>query len=125
MQDKLSIAEVDCEQHRALCTSQGVTGFPMMFYYAHGVKTEYTGGRSYDQLVSFADKASNPCAPRSLTLSLTRLIPHFRNMQVIDAPELDHVVRDNPVLYLLLHDASDPRIVASLFLIASFNDRRV
>ena len=32
-------------------------------------------------------------------------------MQVIDAPELEQVVRDNPVLYLLLHDASDPRVV--------------
>lgn len=62
MQHKLNVAEVDCEQYKALCTSQGVTGFPMMFYYANGAKTEYTGGRSYDQLVSFSDKASNPCA---------------------------------------------------------------
>lgn len=62
MQHKLNVAEVDCEQHKALCTSQGVTAFPMMFYYAHGAKTEYTGGRSYDQLIAFADKASNPCA---------------------------------------------------------------
>ena len=65
MQHKLNVAEVDCELHKALCTSQGVTGFPMMFYYALGAKTEYSGGRSYDQLVSFADKASNPCAFRS------------------------------------------------------------
>ncbi|KAG8218223.1 thioredoxin-like protein [Butyriboletus roseoflavus] len=93
MQHKLNVAEVDCEQYKALCTSQGVTGFPMMFYYAHGAKTEYTGGRSYDQLISFADKASNP------------------TMQVIDAPELEQVVRDNAVLYLLLHDASNPQIV--------------
>ncbi|KAF8554972.1 thioredoxin-like protein [Imleria badia] len=96
MRNKLNVAEVDCELHKALCTSQGVTGFPMMFYYAHGSKTEYTGGRSYDQLVSFADKASNP------------------TMQVIDAPELDQVVRDNPVLYLLLHDDSDARVVSDL-----------
>jgi len=65
MQHKLNVAEVDCEQHKALCTSQGVAGFPTMFYYAHGAKTEYSGGRSYDQLVSFADKASNPYVTRS------------------------------------------------------------
>lgn len=35
-------------------------------------------------------------------------------MQVIDAPELEQVVRDNDVLYLLLHDASDSHIVASI-----------
>jgi hypothetical protein len=56
----MNIAEVDCDEHKALCTSQGVTGFPMMFYYAHGAKTEYSGGRTYDQLVSFTEKASKP-----------------------------------------------------------------
>ena len=76
MQHKLNVAEVDCELHKALCTSQGVTGFPMMFYYALGAKTEYSGGRSYDQLVSFADKASNPCAFRSPS-SCVRLIPRL------------------------------------------------
>ncbi|KAG9317018.1 hypothetical protein JVU11DRAFT_1200 [Chiua virens] len=96
MQHTLNIAEVDCEQHKALCTSQSVTGFPMMFYYANGVKTEYSGGRSYDQLVSFAEKASNP------------------NMQVIDASELDRVVREQAVFYLLLHNGSDPHIVTDI-----------
>ena len=30
----------------------------MVYFYVHGVKTEYTGARSNDQLVGFADKAS-------------------------------------------------------------------
>ena len=30
---------------------------------------------------------------------------------MIDAPELEGVVRDNAVLYLLLHDASDTQLV--------------
>ncbi|KAG6374901.1 thioredoxin-like protein [Boletus reticuloceps] len=96
MQYELNVAEVDCEQQKALCASQGVTGFPMMFFYAHGTKTEYTGGRSYDQLISFADKASNP------------------TMQTIDATQLEQVVRNNPVMYLLLHDASNDRIVTDV-----------
>lgn len=40
--------------------------------------------------------------------------PRFSTMQVIDAPDLEKVVRDNAVLYLLLHDGSDPRIVVSV-----------
>ncbi|KAF8432583.1 hypothetical protein L210DRAFT_3763870 [Boletus edulis BED1] len=96
MQHTLNVAEVDCDQQKALCASQGVTGFPMMFFYAHGTKTEYTGGRSYDQLISFADKASNP------------------TMQTIDATQLEQVVRNNPVMYLLLHDASNDRIVTDV-----------
>ncbi|KAF9224446.1 thioredoxin-like protein, partial [Gyrodon lividus] len=93
MQHKMNIAEVNCDDHKALCASQGVTGFPMMSYYAHGAKTEYSGGRNYDQLVAFTEKASKP------------------TMQVIRAPELEQVVRDNSVLYLLLHNPSDQQVV--------------
>ncbi|KIJ19745.1 hypothetical protein PAXINDRAFT_165999 [Paxillus involutus ATCC 200175] len=95
-QHKMNIAEVDCDEHKALCTSQGVTGFPMMFYYAHGAKTEYSGGRTYDQLVSFTEKASKP------------------TMQVIEASELEQVARENSVLYLLLHNLSDHQVVNDL-----------
>ena len=31
---------VDCERHRVLCTSRGVTRFPKIFFYMHDVKTE-------------------------------------------------------------------------------------
>ncbi|KAH7888179.1 thioredoxin-like protein [Phlebopus sp. FC_14] len=93
MQHKLNIAEVNCDEHKSLCTSQGVTGYPMMFYYAHSAKTEYTGGRKYEQLISFTDKAANP------------------TMQVIEASEFEQTVRENPVFYLLLHAPADHRIV--------------
>lgn len=61
MQHKLTIAEVDCEEQPALCKREGVTGYPMLFYYsAAGTKTEYTGGRKFEQLKAFADKANSP-----------------------------------------------------------------
>ncbi|KAF9236400.1 thioredoxin-like protein [Melanogaster broomeanus] len=93
MQRKMNIAEVNCDENKALCTSQGVTAFPILFYYAHDAKTDYSGGRSYDQLVAFTERASNP------------------TMKVIEAPELEQVVRDNSVLYLLLHNPSDSQVV--------------
>ena len=40
-----------------------------------------------------------------------RIDPVRSTMQVIDAPELDQIVHDNPVLYLFLHDDSNARIV--------------
>lgn len=59
MQNKLTIAEVDCEDHSALCKSQGITGYPTLVYYGGaGVKSDYAGGRKIDQLKAFADKAS-------------------------------------------------------------------
>ncbi|EGO04191.1 hypothetical protein SERLA73DRAFT_173630 [Serpula lacrymans var. lacrymans S7.3] len=93
MQNKLNVAEVNCDDHKSLCTSQGVTGFPMLFYYAHGAKTEYTGGRKYEQLIAFTDKAAAP------------------TMEEITADALEGYVQKHPVLYLLLHSSPDTAIV--------------
>lgn len=62
MQHKLTIAEVDCDAHNALCHAEGVAGFPQLVYYAGngGGKTEYTNARKLDQLKAFADKVSGP-----------------------------------------------------------------
>lgn len=61
MQHKLKIAEVNCEEHSAICRQEGVTGYPMLFYYGgKGTKTEYTGGRKLEQLRAFAEKVSGP-----------------------------------------------------------------
>ncbi|EKM59021.1 uncharacterized protein PHACADRAFT_249183 [Phanerochaete carnosa HHB-10118-sp] len=62
MRGKVDVAEVDCEAHGALCRSQGITGYPMLFYYGAngGSKTEYTGGRKLEQLKAFAEKVSGP-----------------------------------------------------------------
>ncbi|KAL4075556.1 thioredoxin-like protein [Scleroderma citrinum] len=89
MQHKMNIAEVNCDDNNRLCSSQGVAGYPTLFYYAHGAKTEYPGSRKYDQLVAFTEQASSP------------------TMQAIDASEFEQVVRDKPVVYLLLHDPAD------------------
>ena len=62
MRGKLNIAEVDCENNAAICRAQGITGYPMLFYYGqrgHG-KTEYTGNRKIDNLKSFSEKISGP-----------------------------------------------------------------
>lgn len=61
MQHKLNIAEVNCEDHKAICKQEGIEGYPMLFYYGgKGAKTEYTGGRKLEQLAAFANKVSGP-----------------------------------------------------------------
>jgi thioredoxin domain-containing protein 5 len=59
MQHKLNIAEVNCEVHAALCKIEDVPGFPMLVYYANGVKSEYTGGRKFDLLKAFTERAAS------------------------------------------------------------------
>ncbi|OCH93224.1 thioredoxin-domain-containing protein [Obba rivulosa] len=93
MQHRLTIAEVDCEENKALCMAEGVNGYPMLFYYAgsRDTKTEYTSGRKLPQLKAFAEKVSGPA------------------VQELRYDELVAKVAEHPVLYLLLHSPSDPR----------------
>ena len=61
MRNQLTIAEVNCEDHDALCRAENVQGYPMLFYYGDdGVKTEYTGGRKPEQLQAFVEKVLKP-----------------------------------------------------------------
>lgn len=65
LKDKVNIVAVDCDAHRALCTSNGVRGFPTIKMYVHdpdnaderlesGKSNEYSGSRSLDKLKDFA-----------------------------------------------------------------------
>jgi thioredoxin domain-containing protein 5 len=61
LQHSVTVAEVNCEDHRSLCSTQGVTGFPMLFFYpASGKKTEYTGNRKFEALRDWVEKAVKP-----------------------------------------------------------------
>ena len=61
MKNQLTIAEVNCDEHNALCRAEDVQGYPMLFYYGDdGVKTEYTGGRKLEQLQGFVEKVLKP-----------------------------------------------------------------
>jgi thioredoxin domain-containing protein 5 len=60
MQHRLTIAEVNCEDESKLCKQQDVSGFPMLYYYEGGEKTEYTGGRKIEPLRNWAEKAVKP-----------------------------------------------------------------
>ena len=61
MKNQLTIAEVNCDEHNALCRAEDVQGYPMLYYYGDdGVKTEYTGGRKLEQLQAFVVKVLKP-----------------------------------------------------------------
>jgi hypothetical protein len=60
MQHKLAVADVNCDENTQLCQSFDVQGYPTLIYFSGGSKTEYTGGRSIEQLKSFAEKVIAP-----------------------------------------------------------------
>ena len=94
MQNTLTIAEVNCDEHTALCKSNGIQGYPaLIFLTSDGLRSQYNGGRKLEQLASFVKKASS-----------AGLVP-------IKTEDLDHIVKENQVLYLLLHAGTDNTIV--------------
>ncbi|KII96123.1 hypothetical protein PLICRDRAFT_49017 [Plicaturopsis crispa FD-325 SS-3] len=86
MQNKLTIAEVNCDDYSSACKSEGIQGFPMLSYYSNGVKTEYTGSRKLDQLKAFTEKATAP--------AVQELVP----------TEFEERIGENDVVYVLLHE---------------------
>jgi thioredoxin domain-containing protein 5 len=59
MQNKLTIAEVNCDVHGSLCKSHNVEGYPTLLYFPEdGPGIEYNGGRGVEQLKLFAENAT-------------------------------------------------------------------
>ena len=59
MTNKLTIAEVNCDDNASLCKSQNIQGYPTLaFFDGNGGKSEYNGGRKLEQLKTFSEKAS-------------------------------------------------------------------
>lgn len=60
MKDKLTIAEVNCDDNASLCKSQSIEGYPtLIFFDGNRVKSEYNGGRKLEQLKAFSEKAAS------------------------------------------------------------------
>jgi len=56
----ISIAKVDCTQHRALCTDFEVKGYPTLLWFKDGKKVQkYQGSRSHEDLKAFLESMKN------------------------------------------------------------------
>lgn len=88
---KVNIAEVNCDEHGALCKSQGVDGYPMLFFYNAGQKVDFRGGRKIEPLEQFVLRAVAP------------------GVQQISASEVDDVLKKEPVFFLALYTYSTPQ----------------
>eukprot|EP01099_Mayorella_cantabrigiensis_P008058 TRINITY_DN741_c0_g1_i3.p1 TRINITY_DN741_c0_g1~~TRINITY_DN741_c0_g1_i3.p1 ORF type:complete len:234 (-),score=81.54 TRINITY_DN741_c0_g1_i3:64-741(-) len=55
---KVVVAKIDCDSHKELCSSHGVTGYPTLQWFGPGQSTggeRYNGARSLDALKSHID----------------------------------------------------------------------
>jgi hypothetical protein len=56
----LFIAEVDCVDNESTCAKAGVSGYPTLKLYHSGAVVDYAGGRTADELLSWAEKMMGP-----------------------------------------------------------------
>lgn len=124
MQNKLTIAEVNCDDNSSVCKSYRIDGYPTLIYFdSNGVKSEYNGGRKIDQLKAFAEKAAAAYVFFKLQfflfcrLSLNNVT---RGVQTLDNPaDLETLVAKEDVVYLLLHSPQDSEILVSRTIFSS------
>lgn len=58
----LYLAKVDATENNALAERFEVKGFPTLFWFNNGVKSEYTGGRTTDTIVTWVNKRAGPAS---------------------------------------------------------------
>jgi protein disulfide-isomerase A1 len=54
------LAKVDATEHKEVAERHDVKGFPTLVFYNQGTKSEYTGGRTEDTIVSWITKKTGP-----------------------------------------------------------------
>mmetsp|Transcript_15084 Transcript_15084/g.17074 ORF Transcript_15084/g.17074 Transcript_15084/m.17074 type:complete len:162 (-) Transcript_15084:264-749(-) len=65
--DKILVADVDCTAAgKPLCDSNGVKGFPTIKYGDANALEDYSGGRDFNSLSSFAGELKPVCSPANL-----------------------------------------------------------
>jgi len=54
------LAKVDATVEKTLAERFGIQGFPTLFWFKNGVKSDYSGGRTKDTIINWVVKKSGP-----------------------------------------------------------------
>merc|ERR1719382_1183947 len=84
------IADVDCTgAGKDLCETHGIEGFPSLKWGDPNALEDYEGGRSYDELKSFAMKNIKPiCSPANLDICDEDKKKQISELQALSEEEL-------------------------------------
>jgi len=84
------IADVDCTVHQDLCGKFGVQGYPTIKYGDPNNMEDYQGGRTFEDLQSFAKENLGPsCGPANLDLCDAEQKKEVEGAMALPTAELD------------------------------------
>lgn len=85
------VADVDCTSDgKPLCEEHGVQGFPTIKWGDPSALEDYEGGRSFDDLESFAKENLKPmCSPKNIDLCDAEKKKQIESYMKMDASALD------------------------------------
>jgi hypothetical protein len=88
------VADVDCTAAgQDLCSEIGVRGYPTIKWGDPADLVDYQGGRSYDDLKSFADENLKPvCSPKNIDLCDDEKKAEIEKFQAMSADDLDSAI---------------------------------
>ena len=92
--EKIKLAKVDCTQEEALCSEQGISGFPTLKVFRNGSASPYTGPRKSEGIVNYMVKQSLPAVSDVTEVNLEDFTSKDSFVVVAFAEESDKTTRD-------------------------------
>jgi len=90
------VGDVDCTAAgKPLCDSNGVQGFPTIKHGDPNSLEDYEGGRSFDDLKTFADENLKPsCGPQNIDLCDDDKKAEIEKLQALSSDDLDAAITE-------------------------------
>merc|ERR1711959_350089 len=89
------VADVDCTVHQDLCGKHGVQGYPTIKYGDPNNLEDYQGGRSFEDLQTFAKENLGPsCGPNNLDLCDAEQKKSVEEAMALSAEDLEKKMED-------------------------------
>jgi len=99
-----SLAKVDATEEKKLAERFGVQGFPTLYFFKNGEKTDYTGGRTSDTLVSWILKKSGPPSAQVTCAALKEKVEANKFVIAYFGAESEALYKDAHVAYANTED---------------------
>jgi len=79
----IRLAKVDATEETELGERFGVRGYPTLKYFSNGKPSEYKGGRTSSEIVTWLKKRSGPAAPELSNVEAVKLLTEKEDVVVI------------------------------------------